>query len=118
GTMPGAVHGSIVRSSQVSPVQISTLWQPVAVAGALAPTAGSLVDQFNCMHRQMIDQFQEYMSMTMQTLGDFQRDQTRLLQHQMDQLQDLTGQLRELHSELFQRLRNPEQVALASPKQI
>ncbi|HLN27558.1 MAG TPA: FHA domain-containing protein [Gemmataceae bacterium] len=118
GDAVGALHGNIVTSPQLSPTQLPRPREPAGVVGTLAPATGSLVDQFSRMHRQMIEQFQEHMSMTMRMFGDFQRDQTRLLQHQMDQLQDLTGQLRDLHQELFQRLRNPGKRAMASPGRI
>jgi len=114
----GARQGNIVTSPRLSRAQLPRPWEPPGLVGPLPPATGSLVDQFSRMHRQMIERFQQYMSTTMQMFGDFQHDQIRLFQHQLDQLQDLTGQLRELHQELFQRLRNPGQRALASPGRI
>ena len=49
-----------------------------------------LVNQFGMMQQQMMDQFQQTVSMLVQMFGSMHRDQMDLIREELDQLRDLT----------------------------
>ena len=49
-----------------------------------------LVNQFGVMQQQMMDQFQQTISMLVQMFGSMHRDQMDLIREELDQLRDLT----------------------------
>jgi predicted component of type VI protein secretion system len=63
---------------------------------ALAP----LVNQFGLMQQQMLDQFQQTVSMLVQMFGSLHRDQMDLIREELDQLRDLTKEFHALKLEL------------------
>jgi pSer/pThr/pTyr-binding forkhead associated (FHA) protein len=59
-----------------------------------------LVNQFGMMQQQMLDQFQQTISMLVQMFGTLQRDQMELIRDELDQLRELTKEFHSLKLEL------------------
>jgi pSer/pThr/pTyr-binding forkhead associated (FHA) protein len=59
-----------------------------------------LVNQFGLMQQQMLDQFQQAISMLVQMFGTLHRDQMELIRRELDQLRDLTKEFHALKLEL------------------
>jgi hypothetical protein len=62
-----------------------------------------LVNQFGMMQQQMLDQFQQAISMLVQMFGSLHRDQMSVIREELDQLRDLTEELHSLKRELANR---------------
>jgi pSer/pThr/pTyr-binding forkhead associated (FHA) protein len=72
-----------------------------------------LVNQFGLMQQQMLDQFQQAMSMLVQMFGTLHQDQMDLIREELDQLHDLTKEFHALKLELATLSRNQAQIASA-----
>jgi hypothetical protein len=59
-----------------------------------------LVNQFGVMQQQMLDQFQQAISMLVQMFGSMHRDQMDRIREELDQLRDLTKEFHSLKLEL------------------
>ena len=59
-----------------------------------------LVNQFGMMQQQMMDQFQQTISMLVQMFGSLHRDQMDLIRQELDQLRDLTKEFQTIKVEL------------------
>ena len=59
-----------------------------------------LVNQFGMMQQQMMDQFQQTVSMLVQMFGSLHRDQMDLIREELDQLRDLTKEFQTIKVEL------------------
>jgi pSer/pThr/pTyr-binding forkhead associated (FHA) protein len=62
-----------------------------------------LVNQFGLMQQQMLDQFQQTISMLVQMFGSLHRDQMDRIREELDQLRDLTKEFHALKLELAAR---------------
>jgi len=62
-----------------------------------------LVNQFGVMQQQMLDQFQQAISMLVQMFGSMHRDQMDRIREELDQLRDLTKEFHSLKLELTAR---------------
>jgi pSer/pThr/pTyr-binding forkhead associated (FHA) protein len=62
-----------------------------------------LVNQFGVMQQQMLDQFQQAISMLVQMFGSMHRDQMERIREELDQLRDLTKEFHSLKIELTAR---------------
>jgi hypothetical protein len=62
-----------------------------------------LVNQFSLMQQQMFDQFQQAMGMLVQMFGTMHREQMDVIREELDQLHQLTEELRGLKVELANR---------------
>jgi FHA domain-containing protein len=62
-----------------------------------------LVNQFGVMQQQMLDQFQQAISMLVQMFGSMHRDQMERIREELDQLRDLTKEFHLLKLELTAR---------------
>ena len=62
-----------------------------------------LVNQFGVMQQQMLDQFQQAISMLVQMFGSMHRDQMERIREELDQLRDLTKEFHSLKLELTAR---------------
>ena len=62
-----------------------------------------LVNQFGVMQQQMLDQFQQAISMLVQMFGSMHRDQMDRIREELDQLRDLTKEFHSLKIELTAR---------------
>jgi pSer/pThr/pTyr-binding forkhead associated (FHA) protein len=60
----------------------------------------ALVNQFSLMQQQMFDQFQENVQMTTRMFSSLQKDQMGLVRQELDELRNLTAELRHLQGEL------------------
>ena len=58
-----------------------------------------LVNQFGMMQQQMMDQFQQTVSMLVQMFGSLHRDQMDLIREELDQLRDLTKEFQTIKVE-------------------
>jgi len=68
-----------------------------------------LVNQFGLMQQQMMDQFQQTISMLVQMFGSLHRDQMDVIRAELDQLRDLTKEFQAIKVELadLSRVREP-----------
>lgn len=66
-----------------------------------------LLSQFSLMQQQMFDQFQHTLLMMAQTFGNLHREQLALVRQELEQVHDLTRQLRELQSPDKQPTKTP-----------
>jgi hypothetical protein len=73
-----------------------------------------LMNQFGQMQQQMLDQFQQAISMIVQMFGTLHRDQMVTIREELDQLRDLTREFHALKLELAARSQDQPPVALAS----
>ncbi|QEH39216.1 FHA domain protein (plasmid) [Aquisphaera giovannonii] len=62
-----------------------------------------LVNQFGAMQQQMLDQFQQAVSMLVQMFGNLHRDQMNTIREELDQLKDLTAEVQAIKLELAAR---------------
>ena len=62
-----------------------------------------LVNQFGVMQQQMLDQFQQTISMLVQMFGSMHRDQMDRIREELDQLRDLTKEFHSMKIELTAR---------------
>ncbi|WP_165223186.1 FHA domain-containing protein [Aquisphaera insulae] len=62
-----------------------------------------LVNQFGAMQQQMLDQFQQAVSMLVQMFGNLHRDQMKTIREELDQLKDLTAEVQAIKIELAAR---------------
>ena len=60
----------------------------------------ALVNQFSLMQQQMFDQFQENVMMTSRMFSSLQKDQMVLVRQELDELRNLTAELRSLQGEI------------------
>ena len=73
-----------------------------------------LMNQYGQMQQQMLDQFQQAISMIVQMFGTLHRDQMVTIREELDQLRDLTREFHALKLELAARSQDQPPVALAS----
>jgi type III secretion system (T3SS) inner membrane Yop/YscD-like protein/FHA domain-containing protein len=73
-----------------------------------------LMNQFGQMQQQMLDQFQQAISMIVQMFGTLHRDQMVTIREELDQLRDLTREFHALKLELAARSQDQTPVVLAS----
>ena len=71
-----------------------------------------LLNQFGQMQQQMLDQFQQAISMIVQMFGTMHRDQMATIREELDQLRELTREFQALKLELAAR--SPDHAAIAS----
>jgi len=62
-----------------------------------------LVNQFGLMQQQMVDQFQQAMTMMVQMFGRMHHDQMEMIRTELDQLHELTEEFHALKNELANR---------------
>ena len=67
-----------------------------------------LVNQFGMMQQQMMDQFQQTVSMLVQMFGSLHRDQMDLIRQELDQLRDLTKEFQTIKVELAELSRGTD----------
>jgi pSer/pThr/pTyr-binding forkhead associated (FHA) protein len=60
----------------------------------------ALVNQFSMMQQQMFDQFQENVLMTSRMFSSLQKDQMGLVRQELDELRNLTSELRSLQGQM------------------
>jgi pSer/pThr/pTyr-binding forkhead associated (FHA) protein len=77
------------------------------------PVLVPLVNQFGLMQQQLMDQFQQTISMLVQMFGSLHRDQMDLIREELDQLRDLTKEFQALKLELASISQGQRQVATA-----
>jgi pSer/pThr/pTyr-binding forkhead associated (FHA) protein len=70
-----------------------------------------LVNQFGVMQQQMLDQFQQAISMLVQMFGSLHRDQMSVIREELDQLRVLTNELHALKHEFAARSQLPPATA-------
>ena len=77
-----------------------------------------LVNQFGMMQQQMMDQFQQTVSMLVQMFGSLHRDQMDLIREELDQLRDLTKEFQTIKVELaaLSRGTGSGELARAAPR--
>jgi Inner membrane component of T3SS, cytoplasmic domain/FHA domain len=75
-----------------------------------------LMNQFGQMQQQMLDQFQQAISMIVQMFGTLHRDQMVTIREELDQLRDLTREFHAIKLELAARSQDQIPVALASTR--
>jgi hypothetical protein len=63
----------------------------------------SVVNQFGLMQQQMLDQFQQTISMLVQTFGKLHREQMDTIREELDQIRNLTREFQALKRELAER---------------
>lgn len=63
----------------------------------------SVVNQFGLMQQQMLDQFQQTISILVQTFGNLHREQMDTIREELDQIQQLTREFQDLKKELAAR---------------
>jgi pSer/pThr/pTyr-binding forkhead associated (FHA) protein len=63
----------------------------------------SLVNQFSLMQQQMLDQFQQTISILVQTFGNLHREQMDTIREELDQIRDLGKEFQALKLELAAR---------------
>jgi hypothetical protein len=73
------------------------------------------VNQFDLMQQQMLDQFQQAISMLVQMFGTLHRDQMDTIREELDQLRDLTKEFHALKLELAARSQDRSPVVPAGP---
>jgi len=73
-----------------------------------------LMNQFGQMQQQMLDQFQQAISMIVQMFGTLHRDQMATIREELDQLRDLTREFHAIKLELAARSQDQTPVVLAS----
>ena len=73
-----------------------------------------LMNQFGQMQQQMLDQFQQAISMIVQMFGTLHCDQMVTIREELDQLRDLTREFHALKLELAARSQDQTPVVLAS----
>jgi hypothetical protein len=71
-----------------------------------------IVSQFSLMQQQMFDQFQQALTMMVQMFSGLHRDQMDLIRQELNQLHELTRELRDLQTELA---KTPKPLAPAAP---
>jgi Inner membrane component of T3SS, cytoplasmic domain len=81
------------------PILPAKLIQSELAESVLVP----LVNQFGLMQQQMVDQFQQAMTMMFQMFGTMQRDQMELIREEFEQLRTLTEEIHALKKELVER---------------
>jgi pSer/pThr/pTyr-binding forkhead associated (FHA) protein len=74
-----------------------------------------LMNQFGQMQQQMLDQFQQAISMIVQMFGTLHRDQMVTIREELDQLRDLTREFHALKLELAARSQHQTPVVPANP---
>jgi hypothetical protein len=62
-----------------------------------------LVNQFGLMQQNMLDQFQQTISMLVEMFGNLQREQMDTIREELDQIQSLTKEFHALKSKLAER---------------
>jgi hypothetical protein len=72
------------------------------------------MNQFGQMQQQMLDQFQQAISMIVQMFGTLHRDQMVTIREELDQLRDLTREFHAIKLELAARSQDQTPVVLAS----
>ncbi len=104
-----AISGSLVqiRSPDLlaSPDWVSTANDSVLVErGNLSESLlVSVVNQFGLMQQQMLDQFQQTISILVQAFGNLHREQMDTIRDELDQIRRLTGEFQALKLELAAR---------------
>jgi len=73
-----------------------------------------LMNQFGQMQQQMLDQFQQAISMIVQMFGTLHRDQMATIREELDQLRDLTREFHVIKLELAARSQDQTPVVPAS----
>jgi hypothetical protein len=73
-----------------------------------------LMNQFGQMQQQMLDQFQQAISMIVQMFGTLHQDQMATIREELDQLRDLTREFHALKLELAARSQGQTHVVLTS----
>ncbi len=73
-----------------------------------------LMNQFGQMQQQMLDQFQQAISMIVQMFGTMHRDQMVTIREELDQLRDLTREFHAIKLELAARTQGQTPVVQAS----
>jgi hypothetical protein len=63
----------------------------------------SVVNQFGLMQQQMLDQFQQAISILVQTFGSLHREQMETIREELDQIRILTREFQALKQELAER---------------
>ncbi|MGC8639431.1 MAG: FHA domain-containing protein [Isosphaeraceae bacterium] len=63
----------------------------------------SVVNQFGMMQQQMLDQFQQTISMLVQTFGNLHREQMETIRRELDEIRDLSREFQALKVELDAR---------------
>lgn len=76
----------------------------------------SVVNQFGVMQQQMLDQFQQTVSMLVQTFGNLHREQMDTIREELDQIRDLTREFQVLKLELDARGREQSTAVPAGVK--
>lgn len=95
---------NLVPATAPSQVLDSDVWSPALprseasrmVSEVLAP----VLEQFNRMQENMLEQFQQVVLTMAQVFGDSQREQKEFVRRELDQLQELTRELHMLRSDL------------------
>jgi hypothetical protein len=72
-----------------------------------------LMNQFGQMQQQMLDQFQQAISMIVQAFGNLHRDQMATIREELDQLRDLTREFHDIKHEIAARSQDPGAIASA-----
>ncbi len=97
-----------VTSPASEPIRLD---KPELVDSVLVP----LVNQFGLMQQQMLDQFQQAISVLVQMFGTLHQDQMNLIREELNQLRDLTKEFHALKYELAARSRDQPVVAPTGP---
>lgn len=121
---PSTVGGSVVRAEAGRPSIGGGLpglspSEPTTQLGWLSPAMSNpllldrselgesvlvpLVNQFGMMQQQMMDQFQQAISMLVQMFGSLHQDQMKVIREELDQLRVLTEELQTLKHDLAAR---------------
>jgi pSer/pThr/pTyr-binding forkhead associated (FHA) protein len=95
----------------VGSVESSRLEQGQISESLLVP----IVSQFGVMQQQMLDQFQQAISMLVQMFGNMHRDQMATIREELDQLKAITREFQELKAELAARTQSQNAPAPVSP---
>jgi pSer/pThr/pTyr-binding forkhead associated (FHA) protein len=98
-TLQSAVRASDIDWVSPDPNEPVRLQRGELTESVLVP----LVNQFGVMQQQMLDQFQQAISMLVQMFGSMHRDQMERIREELDQLRDLTKEFHSLKLELTAR---------------
>ena len=75
-----------------------------------------LLNQFGQMQQQMLDQFQQAISLIVQMFGTLHRDQMVTIREELDQLRDLTREFHSIKLELAARLQDQTSLVAADTR--